>query len=44
MPYSDRLRSRAHRILDDVKYGKFHSLVAVNWALRVLGDLGDAVV
>lgn len=35
---SETLKARARRILDDVRQGVDHSLQAVNWALRVLGD------
>jgi hypothetical protein len=36
--YSDQLKRRARLILDDVREGVNHSLQAVNWALRILGE------
>lgn len=37
--FSTSLKRRARRILDDIRDGmENHSLQAVNWALRILGD------
>lgn len=38
MKPSDNLKARARKILDDVRVGVEHSLRAVNWALRILGE------
>lgn len=35
---TERLRSRARKILDEVRMGIEHSLAAINWALRITGD------
>lgn len=33
------MKLRAHAILDDVRNGIFHDQKAINWSLRILGDL-----
>lgn len=34
----NREKLRAHMILDDIRAGIHHSLSAINWALRTLGE------
>jgi hypothetical protein len=34
----NRMKLRAHMILDDVRAGIDHSLAAIRWALRTLGE------
>jgi hypothetical protein len=38
LPTTNPIKRRAHAILDDVKAGIYHSLEAINWALRMLGE------
>lgn len=33
------MKRRANKILDDIREGIHHSAKAVNWALRVLGEV-----
>jgi hypothetical protein len=32
------MKLRAHAVLDDVRAGLYHSLQAIKWALRTLGE------
>lgn len=35
---SELIKSRARRLLDEVRLGIGHSLQSINWALRALGE------
>lgn len=34
----NRTKQRAHRLLDEVRAGMFHSADAIRWALATLGE------